>query len=255
MSSSTARHRATMTGRDHLTNASKAAAENRGVVRGGAVAAAAAGLLMVSVAPANASAYINTTNTTTGASTTASTGSHYTWTANGITYTWNGANIQDGYRYFGLTGTQTAPAATGVTPTASYSAAGAAAPAAGPQTATLASSVKPSTGGNQSIVSAAYAGIGHPYVWGGTSPSGWDCSGFVQWAYAQAGKSIPRTNQWTAMTPTSTPKPGDLIVQNGGSHVGIYVGNGMEISALNPQQGTLLHPVSAMSVDGYYTLG
>ncbi|MEH0110471.1 C40 family peptidase [Tersicoccus sp. MR15.9] len=247
-----------MTGRDHLTNASKAAAENRGVVRGGAVAAAAAGLLAVSVAPANASAYYeNTTATTPQATTAASSAGHYTWTSNGITYTWNGANIQDGYRYFGLTGSQTAPAPTGATPTASYSAAGAAAPAAGAQTAnvSLASAAKTSTGGNQSIVSAAYAGIGHPYVWGGTSTSGWDCSGFVQWAYAQAGKSIPRTYQWTAMTPTSAPKPGDLIVQNGGSHVGIYVGNGMEISALNPQQGTLLHPVSAMSVDGYYTLG
>ncbi|OMH31517.1 C40 family peptidase [Tersicoccus sp. Bi-70] len=251
-----------MTGRDHLTNASKAAAENRGVVRGGAVAAAAAGLLAVSVAPANASAYYETPNTASQASTTASTGTHHTWTSNGITYTWNGANIQDGYRYFGLTGPQSAPAATGATPTASYSAAGAAAPAAGAQTqaattpkATLASAAKASTGGNQSIVSAAYAGIGHPYVWGGTSTAGWDCSGFVQWAYAQAGKSIPRTYQWTAMTPTSAPKPGDLIVQNGGSHVGIYVGNGMEISALNPSQGTILHPVSAMSVDGYYTLG
>jgi cell wall-associated NlpC family hydrolase len=109
--------------------------------------------------------------------------------------------------------------------------------------------------GNSSVAAAAYAGIGNPYVYGGTSPTaGWDCSGFVQWAYAQAGKSIPRTTQWSVMTPTSNPKPGDLVVQNGGSHVGIYVGNGQMISALSPSDGTQLHSVSAMSVSGYYTL-
>lgn len=109
--------------------------------------------------------------------------------------------------------------------------------------------------GNSSVAAAAYAGVGNPYVYGGTSPTaGWDCSGFVQWAYAQAGKSIPRTNQWSVMTPTSSPKPGDLVVQNGGSHVGIYVGNGQMISAMNPSDGTRLHSVSAMSVSGYYTL-
>lgn len=109
--------------------------------------------------------------------------------------------------------------------------------------------------GNSSVAGAAYAGIGNPYVYGGTSPTaGWDCSGFVQWAYAQAGKSIPRVNQWSAMTPTSNPKPGDLVVQRGGAHVGIYVGNGQMISALNPSDGTLLHAVSAMPVSGFYTL-
>ncbi|GGC89543.1 hypothetical protein GCM10011512_15620 [Tersicoccus solisilvae] len=254
-----------MTGRAHLTNASKAAAENRGVVRGGAVAAAAAGLLMVSVAPANANATFDTAGTpapaqaSTAGYTASGTPGNYTWTTNGITYTWTGANVADGYRYFGLTGNgaaaaNPAPAGDGSAPTASYSGAGnaPATPAAGVNPA---ANTPKSTGGNQSIVAAAYSGIGHAYVWGGTSPAGWDCSGFVQWAYAQAGQSIPRTYQWTAMTPTSAPKPGDLVVHNGGSHVGIYVGNGMEIGALNPGQGTILHPVNAMGVDGYYTLG
>jgi cell wall-associated NlpC family hydrolase len=84
------------------------------------------------------------------------------------------------------------------------------------------------------LAAIAYTGIGSPYVWGGTTPSGWDCSGFTQWVYAQAGISIPRVNAWNAMKPTSTPAPGDLVMQNGGAHVGIYVGNGMMISALNP---------------------
>jgi cell wall-associated NlpC family hydrolase len=107
------------------------------------------------------------------------------------------------------------------------------------------------TGG---LAAIAYTGIGHPYVWGGTSPNGWDCSGFTQWVYAQAGISIPRVNAWTAMTPTSTPSPGDLVVQNGGAHVGIYVGNGMMISALNPSQGTLLHSVASTGGGSFYTM-
>ncbi|XAS68360.1 NlpC/P60 family protein [Micrococcaceae bacterium Sec5.7] len=104
------------------------------------------------------------------------------------------------------------------------------------------------------LAAIAYTGLGSPYVWGGTTPSGWDCSGFTQWVYAQAGISIPRTNAWNAMTPTATPAPGDLVMQNGGAHVGIYVGNGMMISALNPSQGTLLHAVSATGTSAFYTL-
>lgn len=104
------------------------------------------------------------------------------------------------------------------------------------------------------LAAIAYTGIGSPYVWGGTTPSGWDCSGFTQWVYAQAGISIPRTNAWTAMKPTTTPAPGDLVMQNGGAHVGIYVGNGMMISALNPSEGTILHAVSATGTSAFYTL-
>jgi cell wall-associated NlpC family hydrolase len=104
------------------------------------------------------------------------------------------------------------------------------------------------------LAAIAYTGIGSPYVWGGTTPSGWDCSGFTQWVYAQAGISIPRVNAWTAMKPTSTPAPGDLVMQNGGAHVGIYVGNGMMISALNPSQGTILHAVSATGTSSFFTL-
>ena len=56
------------------------------------------------------------------------------------------------------------------------------------------------------------------------------------------------------MKPTATPAPGDLVMQNGGAHVGIYVGNGMMISALNPSQGTILHAVSATGTSSFYTL-
>ncbi|SDB89804.1 Cell wall-associated hydrolase, NlpC family [Raineyella antarctica] len=105
------------------------------------------------------------------------------------------------------------------------------------------------------IVKAAYQGIGSGYVYGGTTFGAWDCSGFVLWATSHAGISLPRTSQAqaAALTRTSNPQPGDLVLQNGGGHIGIYVGNGMMISALNPSEGTKLHPVSWMPVAGYYT--
>ncbi|MDO5634519.1 MAG: C40 family peptidase [Micrococcus sp.] len=114
-----------------------------------------------------------------------------------------------------------------------------------------------STGNRSGAVSAAYAGVGNRYVFGGKTRAGWDCSGFVSWAYAQAGMSIPaHTGSIRASSktrPTSNPQPGDLVFQRGGAHVGIYVGNGMMVSALNPAEGTKVHPVSWMPVSGYYT--
>ena len=111
------------------------------------------------------------------------------------------------------------------------------------------------------IVTAAYGGLGHRYVWGGTSfEYGWDCSGFVQWAYAQAGIALPRTEQWTGMVKTNTPQPGDIVVQNPDgpnhwSHIGIYIGNGKMISALNPTVGTLIHaPGDVSSSSTYFTV-
>ncbi len=105
------------------------------------------------------------------------------------------------------------------------------------------------------IVGTAMQGLGGGYVYGGTGFKAWDCSGFVQWAYAQNGVSLPRTtwDQFAALRPTSNPQPGDLVSQNGGGHVGIYLGDGQMISALNPAQGTTVHSVNAMQLDGYYT--
>ena len=98
-------------------------------------------------------------------------------------------------------------------------------------------------------------GVGTGYVWGGTDFGAWDCSGFTQWVYAQNGIDLPRTSQqqWAAGTPTTNPQPGDLVVQNGGAHIGIYLGGGKMISALNPTQGTFVHSVDAMPTDGYVT--
>ncbi|GHD87740.1 C40 family peptidase [Kocuria marina] len=125
-------------------------------------------------------------------------------------------------------------------------------------TNTVGSAASVSTQSNRStggLVGTAYQGIGGAYVWGGVGFKAWDCSGFTQWVYAQNGINLPRTTwaQFAAGTPTSNPQPGDLVSQNGGSHVGIYIGNGQMISALNPSQGTQVHSVNAMQLDGYYT--
>ena len=107
------------------------------------------------------------------------------------------------------------------------------------------------------VVSAAYSGVGKPYVWGGKTPAGWDCSGFTAWAYAQAGITIPSSTSAILgsgqFVRTSSPQPGDLVFQNGGSHVGIYVGNGQMIGAQNPSVGTILHSVDRNPLMGYYT--
>lgn len=106
------------------------------------------------------------------------------------------------------------------------------------------------------LVAAAYRGVGSPYVLGGGSPSGWDCSGFTAWVYAQNGISIPRTT-WGIMSSSkfqrvSSPAPGDLVIQNGGGHVVIYIGGGKAIGAQNPSVGTIVQSVNRNPISGYY---
>lgn len=106
------------------------------------------------------------------------------------------------------------------------------------------------------LVATARQGLGGSYVWGGNDFGAWDCSSFVQWVYAQHGLQLPRVTweQFATATPTAAPRPGDLVSQNGGSHVGIYLGGDRMISALNPQEGTIEHSVHDMALDGYYTV-
>ena len=91
------------------------------------------------------------------------------------------------------------------------------------------------------LVQAAKAYLGVPYVWGGESSAGMDCSGLVQRAMADLGVSVPRTSQQQATIGTAVPSmsqalPGDLLVFDGGSHIGIYAGDGMMVAA--PHSGT-----------------
>jgi cell wall-associated NlpC family hydrolase len=87
------------------------------------------------------------------------------------------------------------------------------------------------------IVGIAQSLFGIPYVYGGSSPSGFDCSGFTSYVYRQAGISIPRTAsaQQAAATRVSNPQPGDLVFFGYPAyHVGIYVSPGRMIDAQHP---------------------
>jgi cell wall-associated NlpC family hydrolase len=89
-----------------------------------------------------------------------------------------------------------------------------------------------------SVVSVASQYLGVPYVFGGESPAGFDCSGLVAYVYAQFGIRLPHSSrlQGEIGTPIarSTALPGDVVVMDGGSHVGIYIGGGRYIDAPEP---------------------
>jgi cell wall-associated NlpC family hydrolase len=132
------------------------------------------------------------------------------------------------------------------------------APAASAAPAPAVKSDSMNTANLSGIAATAAKYVGVPYVWGGNGPSGWDCSGFVKYVYAQHGINIARgTSAIRAsgqFVRTSSPKPGDLVFQNGGGHVGIYLGGGKMIGAQNPTVDTILHDVSRNPLYGYYTL-
>ncbi len=108
------------------------------------------------------------------------------------------------------------------------------------------------------IAATASKYVGVPYVWGGNTPGGWDCSGFVKYVYAQHGINIARGTSAILgsgqFVRTSNPKPGDLVFQNGGGHVGIYLGGGQMIGAQNPTVDTIVGSVTRNPLYGYYTL-
>lgn len=89
------------------------------------------------------------------------------------------------------------------------------------------------------LLATAHRYMGVPYVWGGEDPSGFDCSGFVQYVYARHGVQLPRTAdiQYNAgrSVPRGKEQPGDLVFFEtyapGASHVGIYLGGGSFIHA------------------------
>ncbi|MFJ8264121.1 LysM peptidoglycan-binding domain-containing protein [Rummeliibacillus sp. NPDC094406] len=105
----------------------------------------------------------------------------------------------------------------------------------------VSSSVPSSTANSklQSAVSIAKSVQGVPYVFGGSSKSGFDCSGLIYYAYKNAGISVYRTSAagfYSISSATSSPKIGDLVFfkntyKSGISHVGLYMGNGKFISA------------------------
>ena len=82
----------------------------------------------------------------------------------------------------------------------------------------------------QRVVAIAKKYVGAPYRWGGSSPSGFDCSGFVRYVYGQAGVELPHNaaQQYRLGAPVARDQlePGDLVFFDGLRHNGIYVGGG-----------------------------
>jgi cell wall-associated NlpC family hydrolase len=105
-------------------------------------------------------------------------------------------------------------------------------------------------------VKLARTQLGVPYVWGGASPSGFDCSGLVSWVYGRLGITLPHNAAALygegRPVPISAMRPGDLVFFSGLGHVGLYVGNGLMIHA--PQAGRSVE-VEALDLRSYPPVG
>lgn len=122
--------------------------------------------------------------------------------------------------------------------------------AAQKDTGGAAPNVKAPSAAAQKAVDAALSKLGSPYVWGATGPSTFDCSGLMQWAYQQAGISLPRTSSAQAGfgTPVSRSQlqPGDLVAYYSPvSHIGMYIGDGKMVHA--PTSGDVVKISPLMS--------
>ena len=101
------------------------------------------------------------------------------------------------------------------------------------------------TGGMDAVIAFAAAQVGKAYIWGGEGPNGYDCSGLVMMAFRQSGIYLPHGSQAQyglgTKIPLSQARPGDLVFYGASGatnhHVGIYVGNGRMINALNSNAG------------------
>ena len=121
------------------------------------------------------------------------------------------------------------------------------------------SSTVPSGSYGSSAVSIAYQYLGVPYVYGGASPSGFDCSGFTMYVYSQLGVSLPhgatpQLNYGTYVS-RSDLQPGDLVFFSDGSypasHVGIYVGDDQFIHASSSSSNGYCVCVSSLNSNYY----
>jgi peptidoglycan DL-endopeptidase CwlO len=102
-----------------------------------------------------------------------------------------------------------------------------------------------------SVVGIAMQYLGVPYVWGGASPSGFDCSGLIMYTYAQIGVSLPHYTgaqyQLGSPVPIDQLQPGDLVFFDGLGHAGIYIGANQFIHA--PHTGDV---VKISPITGWY---
>ena len=118
----------------------------------------------------------------------------------------------------------------------------------------MASSSSSNTKGEE-IVAYAKSFLGKPYVYGGSSPSGFDCSGFTSYVYKHFGYSLSRSASGQASNGTkvenmSDLKPGDLVIYKNHSltkigHVGIYIGDNKMIHASEPKTGVIITDIDS----------
>ncbi len=110
----------------------------------------------------------------------------------------------------------------------------------------------------QQIIAIAKKQLGDPWVYGATGPKAFDCSGLVAYAFRKAGdlraldhgrlRSAGAIYRWfkaRGLASGSNPHPGDLVIWGGGTHIGIYIGNGKAISTLT--RGVTIHRVHAVT--------
>jgi cell wall-associated NlpC family hydrolase len=106
--------------------------------------------------------------------------------------------------------------------------------------------------GQAAVYQAALQYVGTPYVFGGATPAGFDCSGFIMYVYAKFGVSLPHSVGSQAALGTtisaSEARPGDVVVFNDGSHDGFYAGNGMILDAPKPGGYVSVRPLWSSAV-------
>lgn len=106
----------------------------------------------------------------------------------------------------------------------------------------------PTSNTRQAIISTAKKYLGIPYVWGGKTPRGFDCSGLTSYVYRQFGINLPawsnHQTQFGTRSHLSNARPGDLVGWNRGGHVGIYIGNGMLLHSPRPGRAVEIRRLS-----------
>ncbi|WP_158845562.1 C40 family peptidase [Streptomyces sp. NRRL WC-3742] len=104
-------------------------------------------------------------------------------------------------------------------------------------------------------IAFALAQVGKPYLWGGTGPESYDCSGLTSQAWLHAGRQIPRTSQeqWAQLqhVPLNQIRAGDLVIYfKDATHVGMYIGGGLIVQAPRPGAFIKVSPIGSMPILG-----